>query len=136
MPIIVHLDGLCGSGRPRPRFTLVLLPASCVLRPASCFLHSCLLYFSLLPFPVFLQTCAMPVFAAVDIGANSVRLKIARLVRRRLKTLEEDREVTRLGDAVFHSGMLAPQALRLLRLWALWGKLPRVSSRQLAPGPG
>jgi exopolyphosphatase/guanosine-5'-triphosphate,3'-diphosphate pyrophosphatase len=53
----------------------------------------------------------MPVFAAVDIGANSVRLKIARLVRRRLKTLEEDREVTRLGDAVFHSGMLAPQAM-------------------------
>jgi hypothetical protein len=34
------------------------------------------------------------------------------------------------------AGMLAPQALRLLRLWALWGKLPRVSSRQPAPGPG
>ena len=34
------------------------------------------------------------------------------------------------------AGMLAPQALRLLRLWALWGKLPRVSSRQPAPRPG
>jgi hypothetical protein len=33
-------------------------------------------------------------------------------------------------------GMLAPQALRLLRLWALWGKLPHGSSRQAAPGPG
>ncbi len=53
----------------------------------------------------------MPIFAAVDIGANSVRLKIARLVRRRLHTLHEDREVTRLGEAVFRSGMLAPQAI-------------------------
>ena len=34
------------------------------------------------------------------------------------------------------AGMLAPQAMRLLRLWALWGKLPRGSSRQAAPGPG
>ncbi len=34
------------------------------------------------------------------------------------------------------AGMLAPQAMRLLRLWALWGKLPRGSSRQVAPGPG
>jgi hypothetical protein len=30
--------------------------------------------------------------------------------------------------------MLPPQALRLLRLWALWGKLPRVPSLQPAPG--
>ena len=34
------------------------------------------------------------------------------------------------------AGMLAPQALRLLRLWALWGKLPRGSSWRAAPGPG
>jgi hypothetical protein len=34
------------------------------------------------------------------------------------------------------AGMLAPQGLRLLRLWALWGKLPRVWSWQAAPGPG
>jgi hypothetical protein len=32
------------------------------------------------------------------------------------------------------AGMLPPQALRLLRLWALWGKLPRVPSLQPAPG--
>jgi hypothetical protein len=34
------------------------------------------------------------------------------------------------------AGMLPPQALRLLRLWALWGKLPGVPSRQPAPDTG
>jgi exopolyphosphatase / guanosine-5'-triphosphate,3'-diphosphate pyrophosphatase len=53
----------------------------------------------------------VPVFAAIDIGSNSVRLKIARLVRRRLKVLHEDREVTRLGESVFQSGMLDPASM-------------------------
>src|SRR5512143_2970478 len=53
----------------------------------------------------------MPVLAAIDIGSNSVRLKIARLNRRRLKTVHEDREVTRLGESVFKTGMLAPDAM-------------------------
>jgi exopolyphosphatase/guanosine-5'-triphosphate,3'-diphosphate pyrophosphatase len=53
----------------------------------------------------------VPVFAAIDIGSNSVRLKIARLVRRRLKILHEDREVTRLGESVFQSGMLDPATM-------------------------
>lgn len=52
-----------------------------------------------------------PTFAAVDIGANSVRLKIARLVRHRLKVIHEDREVTRLGESVFRTGALQPQAM-------------------------
>ena len=52
-----------------------------------------------------------PTFAAVDIGANSVRVKIARLVRHRLQVLHEDREVTRLGESVFRSGALQPQAM-------------------------
>jgi hypothetical protein len=30
------------------------------------------------------------------------------------------------------AGMLAPEPLRLLRLWALWGKLPRASSQRPA----
>ena len=29
------------------------------------------------------------------------------------------------------AGMLAPEPLRLLRLWALWGKLPGLASRRL-----
>ena len=53
----------------------------------------------------------MPTFAAVDIGANSVRLKVARLVRQRLRTVHEDREVVRLGESVFQAGMLAPPAM-------------------------
>lgn len=53
----------------------------------------------------------MPTFAAVDIGSNSVRLKIARLQRGRLTSLLEDREVTRLGEGVFHSGFLTPESM-------------------------
>jgi len=53
----------------------------------------------------------MPTFAAVDIGSNSVRLKISRLQGRRLKEIHEDREVTRLGEGVFSGGMLSPEAM-------------------------
>ncbi len=53
----------------------------------------------------------MPVFAAVDIGSNSVRLSIAELRRGRLVSLHQDREVTRLGESVFRDGNLDPQAM-------------------------
>ena len=53
----------------------------------------------------------MPTFAAVDIGANSVRLEVARLVRQRLQMVYEDREVVRLGESVFQAAMLAPSAM-------------------------
>ena len=53
----------------------------------------------------------MPTFAAVDIGSNSVRLKIARLVGHKLHDVHEDREVTRLGEGVFRSGFLSPQSM-------------------------
>jgi exopolyphosphatase / guanosine-5'-triphosphate,3'-diphosphate pyrophosphatase len=55
----------------------------------------------------------MPTFAAVDIGSNSVRLKIAKVVRGRFQALHEDREVTRLGESVFANGSLDPQAMAL-----------------------
>jgi exopolyphosphatase/guanosine-5'-triphosphate,3'-diphosphate pyrophosphatase len=61
----------------------------------------------------------MPTFAAIDIGSNSVRLKISRLHAGRLKAIHEDREVTRLGEGVFGGGLLAPesmtQTVRVLR---------------------
>ncbi len=53
----------------------------------------------------------MPIFAAIDIGSNSVRLKIARVVAHQLKSLHEDREVTRLGASVFESGIVSPEAM-------------------------
>jgi exopolyphosphatase/guanosine-5'-triphosphate,3'-diphosphate pyrophosphatase len=53
----------------------------------------------------------VPTFAAIDIGSNSCRLKIAKVVAHQLKTLHEDREVTRLGASVFECGMLSPQAM-------------------------
>jgi exopolyphosphatase/guanosine-5'-triphosphate,3'-diphosphate pyrophosphatase len=53
----------------------------------------------------------MSVLAAIDIGANSVRLKIARSILHRLKPIYEDRVVTRLGESVFRTGMLAPEAM-------------------------
>jgi exopolyphosphatase / guanosine-5'-triphosphate,3'-diphosphate pyrophosphatase len=53
----------------------------------------------------------MPTFAAVDIGSNSVRLKIARLTRGKLRSIHEDREVTRLGEGVFRSGFLTPESM-------------------------
>jgi exopolyphosphatase / guanosine-5'-triphosphate,3'-diphosphate pyrophosphatase len=55
----------------------------------------------------------MPTFAAVDIGSNSVRLKISRLASHRLVEIQEDREVTRLGESVFQSGFLSPEAIAL-----------------------
>ena len=55
----------------------------------------------------------MVTMAAVDIGANSVRLKIARVVRKRLQVLHEDREVVRLGEGVFRTGALDPAAMEL-----------------------
>jgi exopolyphosphatase/guanosine-5'-triphosphate,3'-diphosphate pyrophosphatase len=53
----------------------------------------------------------MPTFAAVDIGSNSCRLKIASVQTHRLKTLHEDREVTRLGESVFQTGSISPEAM-------------------------
>ncbi len=53
----------------------------------------------------------MTTFAAIDIGSNSCRLKIARVVSHRLKTIHEDREVTRLGGSVFQGGLISPEAM-------------------------
>jgi exopolyphosphatase / guanosine-5'-triphosphate,3'-diphosphate pyrophosphatase len=53
----------------------------------------------------------MPTFAAIDIGSNSCRLKIAKVVSHQLRTLHEDREVTRLGASVFASGLVSPEAM-------------------------
>jgi exopolyphosphatase / guanosine-5'-triphosphate,3'-diphosphate pyrophosphatase len=53
----------------------------------------------------------MQTFAAIDIGSNSCRLKIARVQQHQLKVLHEDREVTRLGASVFESGVISPETM-------------------------
>jgi|GEM_PF-115361 len=53
------------------------------------------------------------IFAAVDIGSNSCRLKISKVVAHSLKTLHEDREVTRLGTSVFETGLVSPDSMAL-----------------------
>ncbi len=53
----------------------------------------------------------MQTFAAIDIGSNSCRLKIGRVVQHRLRTVHEDREVTRLGASVFETGIVSPEAM-------------------------
>ncbi|SNT24419.1 exopolyphosphatase / guanosine-5'-triphosphate,3'-diphosphate pyrophosphatase [Granulicella rosea] len=55
----------------------------------------------------------MPTFAAVDIGSNSCRLKIASVQDHKLVTLHEDREVVRLGESVFQTGVISPEAMAL-----------------------
>jgi exopolyphosphatase / guanosine-5'-triphosphate,3'-diphosphate pyrophosphatase len=53
----------------------------------------------------------MPTFAAIDIGSNSCRLKIAKVAAHQLKTVAEDREVTRIGGSVFDTGLISPEAM-------------------------
>ncbi len=53
----------------------------------------------------------MPKLAAIDIGSNSCRLAIAEVQQHRLKILHEDREVVRLGESVFETGMISPDAM-------------------------
>ena len=53
----------------------------------------------------------MPTFAAIDIGSNSCRLAIASVQQHKLKVLHEDREVTRLGESVFETGVISPEAM-------------------------
>ena len=55
----------------------------------------------------------MPTFAAIDIGSNSCRLAIASAQHHQLCTLHEDREVTRLGESVFETGVISPESMAL-----------------------
>ena len=53
----------------------------------------------------------MPRFAAIDIGSNSCRIAIAEVQQHKLNILHEDREVVRLGESVFETGMISPEAM-------------------------
>ena len=54
----------------------------------------------------------MPRYAAIDIGSNSIRMMAAEVEPRApIRTLTEDRQVTRLGESVFRTGSIDPVVL-------------------------
>jgi exopolyphosphatase/guanosine-5'-triphosphate,3'-diphosphate pyrophosphatase len=56
----------------------------------------------------------MPRYAALDIGSNSIRMEAAETVPGALpRILASEREVTRLGESVFHTGRLSEDAMQL-----------------------
>src|SRR5271157_294042 len=57
---------------------------------------------------------AMPRYAAIDIGSNSVRMLAAELeAGAPLRVLVEDRQVTRLGESVFRGGQMDEPSMTL-----------------------
>src|SRR5690348_11634135 len=52
------------------------------------------------------------VFAAIDIGTNSIRLAVVRVdAEQRLTTLSQEREVVRLGEGEFETNRMTPEAI-------------------------
>jgi exopolyphosphatase/guanosine-5'-triphosphate,3'-diphosphate pyrophosphatase len=56
---------------------------------------------------------AVPRYAAIDVGSNSIRLLVAEVNDRRTKTLVSDRQVVRLGTGVFRDGRLSESSTDL-----------------------
>ena len=57
----------------------------------------------------------MPRYAAIDIGSNSLRMEAAEVTPGApIKILASDRQVTRLGESVFRTGRVSPDAMALV----------------------
>ena len=55
----------------------------------------------------------MPLYAAIDIGSNSIRMEAAEVIPGQPpKILASEREVTRLGESVFRVGSVSEEAMR------------------------
>ncbi len=80
----------------------------------------------------------MPRYAAIDIGSNSIRMEAAEVLPGEApRILASEREVTRLGESVFHTGAVSDEALKtasavLARMAALYRKLDVVGVRAVA----
>jgi exopolyphosphatase/guanosine-5'-triphosphate,3'-diphosphate pyrophosphatase len=80
----------------------------------------------------------VPRYAAIDIGSNSIRMEAAEVVPGQpIRILASDREVTRLGESVFRSGVVNEEAMRascavLARMAALYRRLDVVGIRAVA----
>ena len=64
------------------------------------------------PPPRVIQTACRPLPPWTSVS-NSCRLKIVSVHGGRLETLHEDREVNRLGESVFQTGVISPEAMEL-----------------------
>jgi len=54
-------------------------------------------------------------YAAIDIGSNSVRLQVAEVTPDgKIQVRAAERQVTRLGESVFRSGRISPEAMEFL----------------------
>ena len=77
-------------------------------------------------------------YAAIDIGSNSIRMEAAEVVSGQpARVLASEREVTRLGESVFRTGVVSEEAQRaacavLARMAALYRKLDVVAVRAVA----
>jgi exopolyphosphatase/guanosine-5'-triphosphate,3'-diphosphate pyrophosphatase len=65
----------------------------------------------------------MPLFAAIDVGSNAMRLQIAQATDpQRVSTFRSERIPVRLGHSVFQTGSLDPlvidQAVETMRMFA------------------
>ena len=80
----------------------------------------------------------MPCYAAIDIGSNSVRLMVAEADKSgSVRTLAEDRQVTRLGESVFRTGSLSASAMDdvcsvLTRMVGTWREHDPLAARVVA----
>src|SRR5208283_2451459 len=77
----------------------------------------------------------MPRYAAIDIGSNSIRMEAAEVVPGSpTRILASEREVTRLGESVFRTGVVSEDAMRasctvLARMAALYRRLEVIGVR-------
>ncbi len=79
----------------------------------------------------------MPRYSAIDIGSNSVRMMAAEVSADGTRILAQDRQVTRLGESVFRSGAVSPEALDFLcstlqRMAGIYQKLDVIATRAVA----
>ena len=80
----------------------------------------------------------MPLYAAIDIGSNSIRMEAAEVVSGQPpRILASDREVTRLGESVFRNGSASEDAIErtcavLTRMASLYRKLEVAGVRAVA----
>lgn len=80
----------------------------------------------------------MSKYAAVDIGSNSVRMQVAEVIPGSpARVLAAERDVTRLGESVFRTGRISPEALeftcsQLRKMAAIYRQLDVAGIRAVA----